>query len=179
MNVQTTPIEGLLILEPKVFQDERGFFMETFNQDKINDFIPHKFVQDNLSCSHKNVLRGLHFQAPPFAQAKLVTVLRGSVYDVAVDLRKNSPTYGSYFGIELNAEHKKLFFIPEGFAHGFLALEQDTLFHYKCSNFYHQPSEQGLLWNDPFINIQWTVEQPIVSSKDQIYPTFNTFNSPF
>lgn len=179
MNVTTTPIKGLLVIEPKIFQDERGFFMETYNKETFKEFIPHNFVQDNLSCSIKNVLRGLHFQLPPFAQAKLVTVIKGKAIDVVVDIRQNSPTYGQYYSIELSETNKKLFFISEGFAHGFIALENNTIFQYKCSNIYHQKSESGLMWNDKDININWHCDNPIISTKDTQNLNLINFNSPF
>lgn len=180
MEVSVTPIEGLVVIRPKVFVDERGSFSETYNsQSFLSAGIKSDFVQDNQSISHKNVVRGLHFQAPPFAQAKLVRVVSGSVIDVAVDIRKNSPTYGQHYSIILSAENGVQFFIPEGFAHGFIALEDHTIFQYKCSNFYNKASEGSLLWNDPALNIHWTIENPIVSAKDVEAPVLADLNSPF
>lgn len=180
MEISTTPIEGLLILRPRIFKDERGSFSETYNTETFRKAgINCNFVQDNQSVSHKNVVRGLHFQAPPFAQAKLVRVVRGSVLDVAVDIRKNSPTYGKHFTILLSEENATQFFIPEGFAHGFVALEDNTIFQYKCSNFYSKESEGSILWNDTDINIDWNINNPIVSAKDQEAGTFASLNSPF
>ena len=137
MNITRPKIEGLLVLEPTVYGDDRGYFFESFNKSRWEELFetPPEFVQDNESLSHKNVLRGLHFQQPPFSQGKLVRVVRGAVMDVAVDLRSDSSTYGEYFAVELSAENKKQFFVPEGFAHGFLTLEDDTIFSYKCTNF--------------------------------------------
>lgn len=174
-------IEGLLILETRKFHDERGFFFESFNQKKFEELVGKKvnFVQDNISVSKKNVLRGLHFQKPPYAQGKLVSVVKGSVLDVAVDLRKNSATYGQHESVILSEENGLQFWIPEGFAHGFLAMEEDTVFSYKCTNFYHQPSEQSLQWNDQELNIDWGINDPIISSKDADNELFSIFVSPF
>ena len=180
MNSIKTPIKDLIILEPKVFEDERGYFFESFSKKKFEDLgINVQFVQDNQSLSNKNVLRGLHFQAPPFAQGKLVRVLKGSVLDIAVDIRKESETYGQYFSLILSEQNKKMFWIPPGFAHGFLTLEDQTIFSYKCSSYYHPDSEGSLLWNDPQLNIDWNIEQAIVSNKDQQAQTFKSFKSPF
>ena len=179
MHIETTPIEGLLIITPSVFEDERGYFMESYNHTKWFEKLQTEFVQDNESQSKKGVVRGLHFQIPPFQQAKLVRVVKGSVWDVAVDLRKKSPTYGKHFKVLLSAENKKQFFIPEGFAHGFAALEDETIFSYKCSCYYHPSSEGMLLWNDPDLGIDWGVENPFVSNRDQQAPKFATFQSPF
>ncbi len=167
MKITQTGIEGLLIIEPAVFGDTRGYFFESFNESEyLRAGIKEKFVQDNESLSQKNVLRGLHLQLPPYAQAKLVRVNRGAVLDVAVDVRKNSPTYGKYFATELSATNKRMMYIPEGFAHGFLTLEDNTIFIYKCSNFYHKDSEACIRWNDPAIGIEWNVKDPVLSQKD-------------
>jgi dTDP-4-dehydrorhamnose 3,5-epimerase len=180
MNLIKTPIKNLLVLEPKVFEDQRGYFFESFNKKKMEHFgIKENFVQDNQSLSNKNVLRGLHFQAPPFAQGKLVRVIKGSVLDVAVDIRKDSQTYGHYFSIILSEENKKMFWIPPGFAHGFLTLEDQTIFSYKCSGDYNPSSEGSLIWNDPDLNIDWKVNMPLVSEKDQQAQLFSNFKSPF
>ena len=180
MNIITTPIENLLVLEPKVFEDERGYFFESFNKKKLEHIgIKESFVQDNQSLSNKNVLRGLHFQAPPFAQGKLVRVITGSVLDIAVDIRKESATYGKYFSAILSEQNKKMFWIPPGFAHGFLTLEDQTIFSYKCSGDYNPSSEGSLLWNDPQLNIEWNIDEPIVSAKDQEAQAFTSFKSPF
>ena len=177
MKVETTKIEGLLILHPQVFGDDRGWFMESFNQQKfeaalkeLNLPIP-TFVQDNHSLSQKGVLRGLHFQKAPYAQGKLVRVVQGKVWDVAVDIRPESKTYGQWVGLELSAENKTMFWIPEGFAHGFMALEENTQFLYKTTNYYHKDSERAIMWNDPTLAIEWPLaqvnDQVLASEKDQ------------
>ena len=156
MDVTTTNIEGLLIIKPRVFGDERGYFFESFREDIMkSNGVTSKFVQDNQSMSSKGILRGLHFQKDPFAQGKLVRVIKGSVLDVAVDIRKKSPTYGQHFLIELNEENKTMFYIPPGFAHGFLTLEDDTLFSYKCTNYYNKESEGAIRWNSKSLNISF------------------------
>lgn len=161
-----TGIEGLYIIEPTVFGDERGFFIESYNK---NDFIElgiiDEFVQDNHSKSKKGVLRGLHFQTK-FSQGKLVRVIKGAVYDVAVDLRKDSSTFGKWFGLELSAKNKRMFFIPKEFAHGFLTLEDETEFTYKCTDFYHPEYDSGIMWNDKDINIDWNLEKYNLSEED-------------
>ena len=173
MNIIKTKIEGVLIIEPKVFGDERGFFVETYNFEKYKEVgIVLPFVQDNLSSSSKGVLRGLHFQKKPFAQGKLVQVIKGKVLDVAVDIRKNSPTCGQYVAVELSGENKKQLWIAPGLAHGFLSLEDDTIFSYKCTNFYNPSSERGIMWDDENLNIDWQlsenrIEIPIISEKDK------------
>jgi dTDP-4-dehydrorhamnose 3,5-epimerase len=171
-NFIKTKIDGLIIIEPSVFTDDRGFFMETYSKKVFADNgIDVEFVQDNHSRSTKGVLRGLHFQKSPFAQAKLIRCTRGEVFDVAVDLRKDSPTFGQWEGIVLSEENKKMFFIPAGFAHAFLVLSDIADFQYKCSNFYNKESEGGLLWNDPSININWPqIENIILSEKDKLWP---------
>lgn len=181
MKVETTKISGLLILHPQVFGDERGWFMESFNQQRfetvlkeLNLPIP-TFVQDNHSLSQKGVLRGLHFQREPYAQGKLVRVVQGRVWDVAVDVRPESLTYGQWVGVELSAENKTMFWIPEGFAHGFIALEDNTQFLYKTTNYYQKDSERAIMWNDPTLSIQWPldqVEEVLVSDKDQVAALF-------
>lgn len=181
VEVIKTPINDLLILKPKVFQDERGYFTESYNQELFDSYIPSgtRFVQDNQSLSHSGVLRGMHFQNPPYAQAKLVRVIRGAVLDVAVDLRKNSPSYGKHFSVELNETNFLQMFIPEGFAHGFLTLKDHTIFYYKCNNYY-KPDAEGLLsWKDPDLNIDWNISNPVVSAKDQKGDAFSSFQSPF
>ena len=181
MNIIKPDIEGLLIITPRVFEDERGAFMESFNNQKFNEAVGREvnFVQDNQSVSKKGVLRGLHFQSPPFAQGKLVRVIKGAVIDIAVDIRKNSPTYGDYVAVELTAENNEQFWIPEGFAHGFVALEDETTFLYKCTNYYAPQSEGTLLWNDPTLNIDWGISDPIISEKDAIGQEFSNFVSDF
>ncbi|PCJ26020.1 MAG: dTDP-4-dehydrorhamnose 3,5-epimerase [Flavobacteriales bacterium] len=173
-------IEGLVIIEPNVFEDGRGYFYESYNKDEFDENgIIDVFVQDNQSLSQKNVLRGLHFQKPPFSQSKLIRVVQGIVLDIAVDLRKNSKTYGKYCSVELSASNKKMFYIPEGFAHGFLTLEDDTIFSYKCNNFYNAASEDAILWNDKNLNIYWGIDHPILSEKDKKAQNFNQYVSPF
>ncbi len=174
-------ISDLLILEPKIFGDSRGYFLESFNQKLFNEACENEiiFVQDNESQSSKNVLRGLHMQAPPFSQGKLVRVIKGSVLDVAVDLRKNSKTYGHHFEIELSEKNKKQLWIPPGFAHGFETLEDDTIFAYKCTNYYDPESELTILWNDEDLKINWRTQNPILSLKDQKGKSFLDFESPY
>jgi len=180
MEVTQFDISGPLLIKPRVFYDERGYFYESYNQQVFNTIgITDHFVQDNQSSSLKNVLRGLHFQHPPFDQGKLVRVLSGSVLDVAVDIRKHSPTYGKHLKVELSAKNQFLFWIPPGFAHGFISLEEDTIFLYKCTKLYDKQSESGILWNDPALNIDWGCNRPIVSSKDQELPLFNLVESRF
>lgn len=180
MEIVKTPIDGLLVIKPDVFADNRGYFFETYNEEKFRQLgLRTDFVQDNESCSSKGVVRGLHFQAPPFAQAKLIRVVRGSVLDFALDIRRGSPTYGKYFSVKLDDKEKNMFFIPEGFAHGFLTLEDDTVFSYKCTALYNKQSERGLLWNDKRLNIDWTIAEPILSDKDKLWGKFDEFTSPF
>ena len=180
MEIIKTPLEGLLIIKPDVFEDERGYFFESFNYEKfLNLGLDLKFLQDNESKSRRNVLRGLHFQSPPFAQGKLVRVMRGSVLDVAVDIRKNSPTYGKWESIVLSGQNKWMYWIPEGFAHGFATLEDDTIFFYKCTNVFNKASEGSIFWNDPDLDISWGMENPLISDKDKLSPNFKNFNSPF
>ena len=178
---EDTKIEGLVVIETRKFEDNRGYFYESYNLSKYQELIGESisFVQDNISVSAKNVLRGLHFQNPPHAQGKLVSVLKGSVLDVAVDIRKDSKTYGKYKSIVLSAENGLQFWIPPGFAHGFLALEDDTIFSYKCTNNYHPESEESLMWDDADLAIDWRINNPIISSKDQLSGFFNTFVSKF
>lgn len=180
MEVSKFEIDGPLLITPKVFYDERGYFFESYNEPLMQSNGIHlRFLQDNQSYSRKGVLRGLHFQAPPFEQGKLVRVARGSVLDVAVDIRKDSPTYGQHIGVTLSAVNQKMFWIPPGFAHGFLSLEEDTIFLYKCTNVYDKASEGGLVWNDPDLGIQWGEKEPLVSTKDLELPGLNQFISPF
>lgn len=181
MRVEETGIDGLFVIHPTIFKDERGYFFESFNQRKFIELTGYTkpFVQDNQSLSSKNVLRGLHFQNPPFAQGKLVRVTRGAVLDVAVDIRKNSKTYGKYFSIILSGENNIALMIPEGFAHGFVTLEDNTLFIYKCSNYYNKESEATILWSDHLLNIDWKCQNPIISEKDINGISFNNFISPF
>ena len=170
IKVTTCDIEGLYVIEPTVFKDERGYFMETYNQNDFKEAgLNMTFVQDNQSMSVKGVLRGLHFQKQ-YPQGKLVRAVRGTVFDVAVDLRSDSKTYGKWFGVTLSAENKKQFYIPEGFAHGFLVLSDEAEFAYRCTDFYHPGGEGGLLWSDPEIGVDWPIEpgmELIISDKDK------------
>lgn len=180
MEFITNEIEGLVVIKPTVFEDERGHFFEYYQKELFaQNGIKDDFVQDNQSLSQKGVLRGLHFQAPPYAQAKLIRVIKGAVLDVAVDIRKNSPTYGKHFSIELNERNKKQLYIPVGFAHGFFTLEDNTIFSYKCSSYYHKTSEGALLWNDKDLSINWNVAQPVLSEKDKEATPFQQFSTPF
>jgi dTDP-4-dehydrorhamnose 3,5-epimerase len=174
MEIVPTEIPDVLIIKPQVFTDERGYFFESYNREKfIAAGIDVNFVQDNESKSMKGVLRGLHFQKPPFAQGKLVRVMRGAVLDVAVDLRAGSPWYGKWAAIELTEHNKWMYWIPPGFAHGFLTLEDNTVFFYKCTNVYNKESEGSVRWNDPELNIDWgSGIQPVLSGKDQVAPMF-------
>lgn len=182
MKVIKTEFEGLLILEPKVFEDHRGFFMESYNKQFLeNAGIKYNFVQDNQSKSTKGVLRGLHFQRPPHAQTKLIRVLQGKIIDVVVDIRQNSSTYGMSFSVELSADNKRQLLVPKGFAHGFAVLSDEAEILYKCDAFYNKESEDGLLYNDPKMNIDWKLEshELILSDKDQNLIKFKDFDSPF
>jgi dTDP-4-dehydrorhamnose 3,5-epimerase len=181
MQVIQTDIEGLFILEPNVFGDQRGYFLESFNEKLFSEVVGKKitFVQDNESLSSKNVVRGLHFQKPPYAQGKLVRVVKGSVLDVAVDLRKKSPTFGKVFTIELSETNKRQFWIPEGFAHGFATLEDNTIFQYKCTSYYSPENEETIKWNDSTLGIDWKINEPIISDKDKKGLPFGGFKSPF
>lgn len=182
MQVTKLDIDGLFVFEPRVFADERGAFFESFNATRFKEAtgLDIAFVQDNHSTSRKGVVRGLHYQLDPHAQGKLVRVARGAVFDVAVDIRKGSPTFGQWAGVELSAENHKQFWIPRGFAHGFVALEDDTEFLYKTTDFWHGVSERAIRWNDPAIGITWPLTgTPIVSAKDQVAPALaqaETFN---
>ena len=180
MNIIETPIPGLLVIEPDVFKDARGYFFESYNEKRLAEIgIREHWVQDNQSCSQKGVVRGLHFQKPPFTQAKLVRILQGAAIDFAVDIRKGSPTYGQYYSVLLSADNFRQFYIPEGFAHGFAALEDNTLFFYKCSNFYNKASEGNIRFDDPDLNIDWQVKNPLTSEKDTEGPFLKDFDSPF
>ena len=182
MQLTTTPIQGLIIIESQVWKDERGFFVETYNEKLFKTHgITQTFVQDNLSYSHKGVLRGMHAQSGAQAQGKLVRVLRGKVLDVAVDIRKNSETYGQNFSIVLDADNAKSLWIPPGFLHGFLTLEDHTLFTYKVTGFYDKSGELGVRWDDPDLGIDWPMDenQLIVSGKDKQLPFLSEITSPF
>lgn len=170
MKITTTAIEGVLILEPEVFSDERGYFFESFSQQEFEEKVcKTTFVQDNESSSRYGVLRGLHFQKPPHAQAKLVRVIKGTVLDIALDIRKGSPTFGHHVSVELSGENKRQLFIPRGFAHGFAVLSDEVVFQYKCDNYYAPGSEGGILWNDPALGIDWKLPEKdvILSEKDK------------
>ena len=182
MNLIKTTIDGLVVLQPTIFKDHRGYFMESFNKKNINNLIGDvNFVQENESESSRGVLRGLHFQNPPFTQAKLVRCLKGSVLDVALDLRKNSKTYGNFETTILSEDNKNQLFIPKGFAHGFVVLSETAIFSYKVDNYYNPDFESGILWNDPDLKIDWKINKKeiIVSLKDISLPTFNNIISPF
>ena len=182
MNLIKTTLDGLVVLKPTVFKDNRGYFMESYNQKNINKLVGNvHFVQDNESVSSRGVLRGLHFQKPPYAQAKLVRCLKGSVLDVVLDLRKDSKTYGIFETILLTEENKKQLFIPKGFAHGFVVLSEIAIFSYKVDNYYNPESESGVLWNDLDLNIDWKINKKeiVVSEKDKSLPAFNNIINPF
>ncbi len=175
-----TGFKDLLVIQPNVFEDERGYFYESYNREVYNKLgLNFEFVQDNQSLSQKGVLRGLHFQNPPHEQGKLVRVLKGSVLDVTLDIRKNSPTYGKHFAIELNEKNKTCLYVPPGFAHGFLTLENQTIFFYKCTKYYNKAAEGAVLWNDKDLAINWGVSQPTLSDKDKIATPFAQFQSQF
>ncbi len=181
MQVIKTDILDLLLIKPKVFKDNRGFFLESYSEKTFSELgITTHFMQDNHAFSQtKGVLRGLHFQLPPHTQTKLVRVTRGSVYDVAVDLRKESPTFGKCQGFELTADNFYMLYIPQGFAHGYCTLEDDTEFMYKNDNFYAPDYDAAIRWNDPTLKIDWPVDEPILSEKDAKAPLFQDFESPF
>jgi dTDP-4-dehydrorhamnose 3,5-epimerase len=184
MNIIETPIKDLFVIEPKIWKDARGYFYESYSAKHIADAdINAVFVQDNQSFSQKGTLRGLHAQAPPFAQGKLVRVIKGAVLDVAVDIRKNSPSYGQHFSIELSGENHKQLWVPPGFLHGFLTLEDDTIFTYKVTNYYDKNSEIGVIWNDSTLNINWNEQlkeaELLLSDKDLVLTDFASFTSPF
>lgn len=182
MKVIPTGIKDLVILEPKVFGDNRGYFMESFKKQWWKEYAPEtEFIQDNESKSKRGVLRGLHFQAPPYAQAKLVRVIRGEVLDVAVDLRKASPTYGKYEAMVLSEQNKRQLFVPRGFAHGFVVLSDNVIFSYKIDNVYAPNHEGGIRWNDPELNIEWQIDpkEVLLSEKDRELGSFKEFQSPF
>lgn len=173
-------IEGLLLIRPDVYPDERGYFLESFHSLRYAAHgLPAEFAQDNQSVSHARVVRGLHFQKPPYEQGKLVRVVRGRALDVAVDIRKNSPSYGKVYSVMLDATEHNMLWIPPGFAHGFAALEDHTVFLYKCTKPYNRESESGILFNDPQLAINWNVKDPLVSGKDQMLPLLKNLISPF
>ena len=182
MEVIKTNIEGVVIIEPRIFKDDRGYFFESFSQREFEEKVcKTTFVQDNESKSSYGVLRGLHFQKPPFAQSKLVRVIKGVVLDVAVDIRKGSPTFGQYVSVELTGENHRQFFIPRGFAHGFSVLSEEVIFQYKCDNFYSPQSEGAIAWNDPDLNIDWRIpaEKVVLSEKDSKHPRLKDWQNMF
>ncbi len=180
MKVKSTPLQDCYIIEPTVFEDDRGYFFEKFNEKTFEELTGQNghFVQDNISKSSYGVLRGLHLQKGEHAQAKLVSCLEGKVFDVAVDLRENSPSFGKWFGIELTAENKLQLYVPRGFGHGFSVLSETAVFSYKCDNFYHKAAEGGVLWNDPELNIDWQLpmDDVILSEKDKVLPSLSEKN---
>lgn len=180
MKIKETPLKDCYIIEPTIFEDERGYFFEKFNEKKFEELtgMNGHFVQDNISKSSYGVLRGVHLQKGEHAQAKLVSCLEGSVYDVAVDLRRESPTFGQWFGIELNNENKLQLYVPRGFGHGFAVISETAVFAYKCDNFYNKASEGALAWDDPDINIDWNINTAdvILSEKDENSPSFKDGN---
>ncbi|MEC3877598.1 dTDP-4-dehydrorhamnose 3,5-epimerase [Chryseobacterium salviniae] len=177
MKIKQTPLKDCYIIEPTIFEDERGYFFEKYNENRFEELtgMNGHFVQDNISKSSYGVIRGIHLQKAEHAQAKLVSCLEGRVWDVAVDLRKESPTFGKWFGIELTAENKIQLYVPRGFGHGFSVLSETAVFAYKCDNFYNKESEAGVIYNDPLLNIDWIVpaEDAVLSEKDQVLPLFN------
>ncbi len=183
MEIIKTEIEGVLIIEPRVFGDDRGYFFESFNRREFAEKtgVSADFVQDNESMSHYGVVRGLHFQKPPYAQSKLVRVVKGRVLDIAVDIREGSPTYGKYVSVELTAENHRQFFITKGFAHGFSVLSNEAVFQYKCDAFYAPQSEGAIAWNDPDLAIDWHIpaDKISLSQKDRMHPFLREFKSPF
>ena len=183
MNIIKTDIEGLIIIEPRVFGDARGYFFESYNARDFHEQtgMDVTFVQDNESCSSYGVVRGLHFQKPPYAQSKLVRVVEGTVLDVAVDIREGSATYGKHVTIELSAENKRQLFLPKGMAHGFAVLSERAIFQYKCDEYYHPETEGAIAWDDPTLAINWQIEpsKVLLSDKDRKHPLFKDFVTPF
>jgi dTDP-4-dehydrorhamnose 3,5-epimerase len=174
MQIKETGIQGLVEIIPSVFPDDRGWFFEFYKEETLRKYgIPTQFPQENMSFSKKGVIRGMHFQRAPYQQGKLVSVIKGKVLDVAVDLRKDSATFGKVYYCELDGKRHNMLMVPEGFAHGFAALEDDTYFHYKCTNVYSKAHESGIVWNDPDLKIEWPVKDPIISDKDSQLPKFN------
>lgn len=182
MNVIKTAIDGVVIIEPRIFKDARGYFFESYSKREFDEKVAEiEFVQDNESCSSFGVMRGLHFQKPPFTQAKLVRCVKGAVLDVAVDIRKGSTTYGQHVAVELTEDNHRQFFIPKGFAHGFAVLSDIAIFQYKCDNYYHPESDGGISIQDPSLGINWHIdpEKAILSEKDLRHPLLKDFDSPF
>ncbi len=172
MKITNAPLDGILIIEPRLFSDERGFFYESHQQSRYAEAGIPQMVQDNISRSHRNTLRGLHYQLPS-AQGKLVWVIRGKVWDVMVDIRRHSPTYKKWFAMTLSDDKPTQIYIPPGFAHGFCTLSDEADFCYKCTEYYTPANEHGIIWNDPEINISWPIENPVLSPKDKLYPSLN------
>ena len=180
MEIEHFEIKGPVLIKPRIFEDERGYFYESFNTFNFdNAGLETRFVQDNQSLSKAGALRGLHFQNPPFAQGKLIRVVIGSVFDVIVDIRTGSPTYGKTLSLEINSNNKYMLWIPPGFAHGFLTLEDNTIFLYKCTEIYHKESESGIIWNDKGLNINWPINDPIVSQKDLLLSELKNCDNKF
>ena len=182
MNVIKTDIEGVVVIEPRVFDDARGYFFESYSKRRFDEVVrPIEFVQDNESMSTRGVIRGLHFQRPPFSQSKLVRCVRGAVLDVVVDIRRGSPTYGRHIAVELTGENRRQLFVPRGFAHGFAVLSDEAVFQYKCDNYYHPESEGGISIADNSLGIDWRIDpaEAILSEKDLRNPMFSDFESPF
>lgn len=182
MNVIKTDIEGVVVIEPRVFDDARGYFFESYSKRRFDEAVrPVEFVQDNESMSTRGVIRGLHFQRPPFSQSKLVRCVRGAVLDVVVDIRRGSPTYGRHVAVELTGENRRQLFVPRGFAHGFAVLSEEAVFQYKCDNYYHPESEGGISIADHSLGIDWRIDpaEAILSEKDLRNPMFSDFESPF
>lgn len=182
MEVIKTAIDGVVIIEPRIFKDERGYFFESFSQREFNEKVmPIEFVQDNESMSSYGVMRGLHFQRPPFTQSKLVRCVKGAVLDVAVDIRKGSPTYGQHVAVELTEDNHRQFFVPRGFAHGFAVLSETAIFQYKCDNFYAPQADGGIQLRDDSLQIDWMIptDNAILSPKDLVHPLLKDFDSPF
>ena len=182
MNTIKTDIEGVVIIEPRIFKDSRGYFFESYSKKEFDEKVAHvEFVQDNESCSTRGVMRGLHFQRPPYTQAKLVRCVKGAVLDVAVDIRKVSPTYGRHVAVELTEDNHRQFFIPKGFAHGFAVLSDVAVFQYKCDEFYHPEADGGISILDDTLGIDWQIDptEAILSDKDKNHPFLADFDSPF
>ena len=180
MKINKTFIEDLLVIEPRLFKDERGFFYESYNKSNLDKITNIVFVQDNESKSYKGVIRGLHFQAPPFDQTKLVRCVSGKILDVVVDIRTNSKTYGKFFSVKLSSENNKQLFIPKGFAHGFQVLSDEAVVNYKVDNFYNPKSDSGIIWNDKDLSIDWNLDiKPLLSEKDLKLDLFKNLKSPF
>lgn len=179
MLVERTFIEGLLIIRPEIFTDERGYFTEVYRKDLLDKYIKDYFVQDNLSCSNKNTVRGLHYQIGKHAQGKFCTVIKGRVIDVAVDIRFGSPTYGKYFSTELSDENRLSIWIPPGFAHGFAVLSDEAIFYYKCTNYYNRDAERSIYYADSDLGIDWKIKNPIISEKDKSARKFSEIEKDF